>query len=103
MKKFLLLISLSVLFFSVLAQPMGSGVLTWMPDGNSYLSIEKNSMVRTALPAFSKTVLYDWDKVMPKEESHPRSISSFTLSKDLKQVILKINTKTQYHKITGEV
>jgi len=103
MKKFLLLISLSALFFSVKAQPMGFGALTWMPDGNSYLSIEKNSIVQTALPGFAKTVLYDWDKVMPKDESHPRSISSFILSKDLKQVILKINTKTQYHKITGEV
>jgi len=82
---------------------MGYGALNWMSDGNSYASIEKNSIVQTSLPTFAKTVLYDWDKVMPKDDAHSRFISSFVLSGDQKQVLLKINTKTQYHKITGEV
>ena len=103
MRKILLLLVFCFLLKSAHTQPMGYGALNWMPDGNSYASIEKNSIVQTSLPAFTKTVIYDWDKVMPKDEAHPRFISSFVLSADQKQVMLKINTKTQYHKITGEV
>ncbi len=103
MRKILLLLVFCFFLKSAHTQPMGYGALNWMSDGNSYASIEKNSIVQTSLPTFAKTVLYDWDKVMPKDDAHSRFISSFVLSGDQKQVLLKINTKTQYHKITGEV
>ena len=103
MKKILLLIAWISLVLGSNAQPYGMGGVNWMPDGNSYTSVEKYSIVKTELPAMAKTVLFDLDKIFPKDESHPRSISSYAMSKDMKQVLLKINTKTQYHKITGEV
>ncbi len=102
MKKFLLLVALSNFLLSAYAQPRGYGEVTWMPDGNSYTSVEKNSIFRTELPSFSKIVLYELDKFLPKDEAHPRTISSYVHSKDQKLVLLKINTKTKYHKITGE-
>jgi dipeptidyl-peptidase-4 len=102
MRKILLFLVFCFVLKPAYSQPMGYGALNWMPDGNSYASVEKNSIVQTSLPAFTKTVLYDWDKVMPKDEAHSRFISSFVLSGDQKQVLLKINTKTRYHKITGE-
>ena len=99
-KIFTLLLS----FFSLycLAQPMGGG-LNWMPDGNSFTNLERYTIVKTELPSLSKTVLFDFDKLLPRDESHPRNVSSYVLSKDLKQVLLKVNTQTQYHKTTGEV
>ncbi|MEI6277410.1 MAG: DPP IV N-terminal domain-containing protein [Prolixibacteraceae bacterium] len=103
MRKILLLLVFCAFLKSGHTQPMGYGALNWLPDGNSYASVEKNSIVQTALPSMTKTVLYDWDQLMPKDEAHPRSVSSFVLSNDRKLVMLKINTKTQYHKITGEV
>ncbi len=99
-----LLLSVSVIAFNFsFAQPRGSASMTWSADGNSYLTLEKNAIVRTVLPSLTKTVLFDLDKLLPQEDSHARNISSFEVSKDLKQVLLKINTKTKYHKTTGEV
>ncbi len=103
MKKILVLIALFSWSHGSYAQPFGMGGVNWMQDGNSYTSVEKYSIVKTELPNLTKTVLFDLDKVFPKDESHPRNISSFALSRDMKQILLKINTKTQYHKITGEV
>ena len=74
-----------------------------MPDGNSYTSVEKFSIFKTELPSMAKTVLYDLEKLIPHDATHQRTISSFAFSKDLKQILLKINTKTQYHKTSGEV
>ena len=102
-KNHLVLITLLFAFNFSFAQPRGSMSPTWLPDGDSYVTLENNSILKTVLPSFTKTVLYEMDKLIPNEENHPRSISSFEMSKDLKQVLLKINTKTKYHKITGEV
>ena len=90
MKKILLLIVLITWLQGSYAQPFGMGGVSWMPDGNSYTSVEKYSIVKTELPAMAKTVLFDLDKVFPKDESHPRNISSFALSRDMKQLLLKI-------------
>ena len=103
MKSSLLLIFVIFVINSAFSQPYGGGAITWLQDGNSYTSAEKYSIVKTELPSLTKTVLFDLDKLIPRDDAHPRSISSYTLSKDLKQVLLKINTKTKYHKITGEV
>lgn len=103
MKKIVLLfVLLFVIKFSN-SQPFGMGGVTWMPDGNSYTSAEKFLIVKTDLPSMSKSTLFDLDKLIPRDETHQRSISAFAMSKDGKQVLLKINTKTQYHKTTGEV
>lgn len=99
---FLLAVLIAASIFSQ-AQPFGMGGVTWMADGNSYASIDKFAITRTELPSMSKTVLFDLDKLIPRDEKHPRTISSFVLSNDTKQVLLKINTKTKYHKTTGEV
>lgn len=99
----ILLISVLVLAscFSF-AQPRGSS-LKWTEDGNSYLTLDKFTIVQTGLPSLTKTVLYDFEKLLPHEPAHPLNISSFELSGDLKLVLLKINTSTKYHKTTGEV
>ncbi|MEI6140649.1 MAG: DPP IV N-terminal domain-containing protein [Mariniphaga sp.] len=103
MKKILLLILLLCAVNSLYSQPMGFGSVNWMPDGNSFTSVDKYSIVKTELPALTKTVLFDFDQLIPKDDANPRSISSYSMSKDMKLVMLKINTKTQYHKTTGEV
>ncbi len=103
MKKCLFVIVFFTILQSATCQPFGMGGVNWMPDGNSYTSLDKYSIVKTELPSQAKTVLFDLEKIFPVDQAHPRTISSFVLSKDLKQVLLKINTKTQYHKITGEV
>ena len=94
---------LSILSFYCIAQPFGPGNPNWMPDGSSFTSIDKYSIVKTELPSLAKTVLYDLDKLVPRDEANPRTISSYSMSKDMKQVLLKINTTTLYHKTTGEV
>ena len=102
MKSNLFTLLLTLLSTYCFAQPMGSSI-TWMPDGNSYTSLEKYSIVKTELPTMAKSVLFDLEKLIPSNEATPRSISSYLLSKDQKQVLLKINTKTVYHKTSGEV
>ncbi|MCX6221315.1 MAG: DPP IV N-terminal domain-containing protein [Bacteroidia bacterium] len=103
MKKFLLFIAFASILQFVYSQPFGMGGVNWMPDGNSYTTVEKFSVFKTELPSMTKTVLYDLEKLIPHDATHQRTISSFAFSKDLKQILLKINTKTQYHKTTGEV
>ena len=103
MKKILLSIILIAILQIAYSQPFGMGGVSWMPDGNSYTAIENFSIVKTELPSLSKSVLYDLDKLIPKDEPRPRSISSFVMSQDMKRILLRINTKTLYHKTTGEV
>ena len=103
MKKLLLFLCFIFVLNSIHAQSMGFGSINWMPDGNSFTTIDKNSIVKMELPALTKTVLFDLEPFIPKDKANPRTISSYLLSKDMKQVLLKINTKTQYHKTTGEV
>jgi dipeptidyl-peptidase-4 len=100
MKKITYTFIISIFALIATAQP---GALKWLPDGNAYTSLDKYSVVKTELPSLTKTVLFELEKFIPKDETHPREISSFALSADLKQVLLKINTQTQYHKTTGEV
>jgi len=103
MKRSLLLSLLITVATISMAQPFGMGGVTWMADGNSYASVEKYTITLTELPSMSKKVLYDLDKLIPRNEKQPRTISSFLFSKDTRSVLLKINTKTKYHKTTGEV
>ena len=86
MKKSLLVILLLLVFQGTYAQPFGMGGVNWLPDGNSYTTIEKYSIVKTTLPALTKSVLFDMEKAWPKDEAHPRTISSFSLSKDMNRV-----------------
>ena len=102
MKSNLFTLLLTLVSIYCFAQPMG-GSITWMPDGNSFTSREKYSIVKTELPSMAKSVLFDLDKLIPKDEANPRNISSYAFSKDQKQVLLKINTNTVYHKTSGEV
>jgi dipeptidyl-peptidase-4 len=94
---------LCILSFFCIAQPFGPGNPNWMPDGSSFTSIDKYSIVKTELPSLEKTVLYELDKLIPRDEATPRTISSYLMSNDMKQVLLKINTTTLYHKTTSEV
>lgn len=103
MKQIILLVAFMAAIGTLQAQPYGMGAVNWLPDGNSFASADKNILVKTELPALSKTTLIDFEKILPKDETHPGTISSFSFSKDQKLVLLKINTKTQYHKTTGEV
>ena len=103
MKKCLAFVALFFLCFYSFSQPFGAGTPNWMPDGNSFTSVERYSIVKTELPSLMKTTLFDLEQFIPKDDAHLRSISSFSFSNDLKQVLLKINTKTKYHKTMGEV
>jgi len=102
MKTNLFTLLLTLVSIYCFAQPYGGGSITWMPDGNSYTSADKFTIVKTELPTMAKSVLFDLDKLIPRDESTPRSISSYLISKDQKQVLIKINTIEKYHKITGE-
>jgi len=103
MKSNIFTLVLTLVSIYCFAQPMGGGSITWMPNGNSYTSLDKYSIVKTELPSMAKSVLFDLEKLIPKDEANPRSVSAYSMSKDQKQVLLKINTKTLYHKTTGEV
>ena len=98
MKKILLLIVCIVVIKFSYSQPPGMGSVNWMADGNSYTTVENYSIIKTELPSLSKTVLYDLDKIIPRDENHPRVLSSYAFSQDMKLVLLKINTKTKYTK-----
>ncbi len=87
--------------FSI-AQPRGGAVMVWQPDGNSFLSLDKYKVMKTEMPLMTKTTLYDFEKLIPDEGSRQRSISSFSLSDDQQRLILNVDTKTEYHKITSE-
>ena len=66
-KLFLLLLN----FFSLycIAQPMGGGSINWLPDGNSYTTLDKYTIVKTELPSMTKSVLYDLGKLIPNDET----------------------------------
>ena len=104
MKKFFLLVPFILFLLTVArAQPYGGANMTWSPDGNSYSSFEKGKIVRVELPGMNKTTLVESEKLFPKDSLHPRQISSFQWSANQEQLLLFVNTETQYHKITGEV
>jgi len=95
--------TLLICFLTLSSTAQPGGGLNWMPDGNSFTTLDKYSIIKTELPSLQKVVLFDFGKLLPRDETNPRTISSYALSKDLKQVLLKINTETLYHKTTGEV
>lgn len=98
-----LFVTCSFIFFAIFALAQPGGSINWLPDGNGFLSIDKNTIVKTELPSLTKTVLYDFEKILSQQQGQEKKLSGFALSSDSKLVLLKINTSTQYHKTTGEV
>jgi dipeptidyl-peptidase 4 len=102
MNKLSLLISLFLIVSLSFAQHRAVTVMVWQPDGNSFLSLDRNKVVKTELPSMTQTTLYDFEKLLPAEGEHKRKISSFNISDDQERIMLNINTITKYHKTTGE-
>jgi dipeptidyl-peptidase-4 len=102
MKKSILFFCLFLLAVSGFAQSRGGGPMIWQPDGNSYLSLDKYKIVKTEMPLMTKTTLYDFEKLIPADGERPRAISAFSVSDDQQLILLSVDTKTVYHKTTGE-
>lgn len=102
-KRFFLVFAVLAVSGIAFSQPMGSGIMSWSPDGNSYTSLEKGKIVKVEMPSMNKTTLIDEEKLFPKDSIHPRQISSFQWSAKEDKCLLFINTVTVYHKTTGEV
>ncbi|MEI6060058.1 MAG: DPP IV N-terminal domain-containing protein [Bacteroidota bacterium] len=102
MKKLLFLISLLILTTYCFAQPRGGGIMIWQPDGNSFLTLDKYKVVKTELPSMTKSTLYDFETLLPADGTRKRAVSSFSLSDDRQRLLLNVDTKTVYHKTSGE-
>ncbi len=102
MKKLPVTIALFILAITLFAQPRGGGSMVWLPDGNSYLCIDKLTVVKTEMPSLTKTTLYNLEKLIPAKGSQERTITSFTVSDDQQRLLLNVDTKTVFHKTTGE-
>jgi len=101
MKKLSLFITLSFLITIGFSQPRGGSVV-WLPGDNGFVSVEKYKMFKTEMPAMVKTTLYDFEKLLPADGDRLREISSFSFSADQQRILLNVDTKTEYHKTTGE-
>jgi dipeptidyl-peptidase-4 len=64
----------------------GGGGIKWSKEGNSYYTIEANTLVRYDLPGFQRTVLVESAQL-------PQHVQSFSFSADEKKLLLFNNTK----------
>lgn len=90
-KLFLILALLSFICFTVTAQSL-SGI-KWAADGNSYFTIEQNSIIQYQLPSFNRVVLLDAQSLKPKNQTASLAVRNFYFSKDGKKLLLFTNSK----------
>ncbi|NWJ50483.1 MAG: DPP IV N-terminal domain-containing protein [Bacteroidetes bacterium] len=98
LKKNVLTILLSVLTLACLSQ-----TVNWLPNGDSYLTLDNGKVIRVDLPSMKRTTLIEADQLTPTGAKQPINVSSSVWSDDNKKVLLGVKTTTQYHKTTGEV
>jgi len=86
----------------IIAQPGGVSV-KWLPDGNSFITMEPGKIVKTELPSMKKTLLVDLKPLFPADAPELRNVDGFEWSEAKPVILLNVNTETLYHKTTGEV
>jgi len=71
----------------------GQGRINWLKDGASYTRLEAGEIVRYNLPANSKTVIVNKEKLVPSGSGRPLNIRSYSFSADAKKVLIYTNSK----------
>ena len=104
-------LTLSLALILILAHPtLTTAQLAWSKDGNSYTTVENNSIVQVTLPAMTKVTLVSADQLAPLGlPTRERSASAaprgrrrgesllFQLSDDQQKVLLFTGAKEIYH------
>jgi len=98
LKKTLLAILLSILTLGSFSQS-----INWIPNSDSYITLDNGKVIRVDLPSMKRTTLLEAEQLTPIGAKQPISVSSTLWSDDNKKVLLGVKTTTQYHKTTGEV
>ncbi len=82
--------TITLFFIGTLLSAQG---LQWNQQGNGYYSVEAGEIIRTDLPALSKTVIVNRDLLRPEKDKSPITVRSFAFSTDNKKVLLYTNTQ----------
>lgn len=91
LKQFLLLALLYFICITVSAQSL-SGI-KWAADGNSYFSVEQNSIVQYQLPSFNRVVILDAQSLRAKDQAASLTVRNFYFSNDGKKLLLFTNSQ----------
>ena len=99
--------SLLSALFIFLVSPALRAQLAWSKDGNSYTSVDNNSIVETTLPALTKTTLVSAEQLaplgLPAHAQRPNGGRGggdelhYQLSDDQQKALLFTNAKHLYH------
>ena len=74
-----------ICFFSFSISAHAQRGIQWSKDGNSYFTVEENTIVQYQLPSFQQITIVDTSKLVPKGQSKALRIRSFSFSDDGKE------------------
>ncbi|HKG67690.1 MAG TPA: S9 family peptidase [Segetibacter sp.] len=101
MKIFMRFLVFTLLFsISVYSEAQTEKDIQWLKNGNSFYAIEDNSIVQFQLPSFTKTVIIDSLKLIPKGQNKALKVRSFSFSEDRKKIMIYTNSKKVWRKDT---
>lgn len=86
----IILVFVGLLFLQVISN---ANELNWTKEGNAYYAIEGYEIVKYTLPALTREVVVDRNKLVPASQTTPLSVSSFAFSDDGSKVLVFTNTK----------
>ncbi|MBE7171762.1 MAG: S9 family peptidase [Williamsia sp.] len=76
------------------------GALKWANNGSSYYTIERGAIAAYELPSFNRSVLVDSSLLIPKGQTAPLAVQSFSLTDDKTKLLLFTNTKRVWRQNT---
>ena len=84
---------LIVLLLTKTASAQLGGGTYWIDNGNAYVAIDANQLVKTTMPNREKTTLATSAQLTPKGNTAPLAVRSFTMSADLQKALLFTNAQ----------
>src|ERR1700761_3079560 len=91
---------IACLLANTLAAQRGGVAVKWSGDGKSYYTIETNSIVKYALPAFTRSVVIDAGLLAPPGAGGPLAIQNFSFTDDEKKLLIYTNSKKVWRQNT---
>ena len=92
-KRFVFCCVLTLATIVSLQAQRGGGGIKWTADGQGYFMIEGSNIVRYQLPAFTRTVVVDSTQLIPKGQSKPLAIQSYSFSDNGNYLLIYTNSK----------
>ncbi|MGA0558543.1 S9 family peptidase [Larkinella sp. VNQ87] len=80
-----------LVIFSCVARAQSQGI-RWLPDGRTYLSITRESIVRTDVVSGQESTFLSKEQLTPPGAPKPLTVAGFALSQDSSRVLIFTNT-----------